>query len=241
MKSPLNRRGLRFYLVLAALLRGDATHVTIAGGTLLIVIGAALHLWAKGCLYQNRVVAKTGPYRFVRHPFYLANALIDAGIAVMSGWWVLQVVLPVWWIGIYLPVMRREEDYLAGVFGSVYEEYRKRIPRLIPWRRPLPPAAEGFRWSNPNIAVEGELPRVLRLLAYPLLFFVCTNLRADGLSFFADRLNLVSLATLVAWYGLAWASKRVLGLNRCDRPIRSTAFFGESFQLARSPAEGEHP
>lgn len=217
MKSPLNRGGLRFYLVLAALARGCATHLTILGGIPLIVLGAALHLWAKGCLYQNRVVAKIGPYRYVRHPFYLANALIDAGIAVMSGWWVLQGLLPAWWLAIYLPVMRREESYLAGVFGSVYEAYRKRIPRLIPWRRPLPPADDGFRWTNPNLAVERELSRLLRLLAYPLLFLVCTNLRADGLSFFADGLNLAALAALVAWYGLARAAKRPVGQTACSR------------------------
>ena len=121
--------------------------------------GHGAPLLAKGCLRQNQVVAMGGPYRFVRHPFYLANALIDAGVAVMSGWWVIQVVLPFWWLAIYIPVMRKEEDYLTGAFGEAYAEYKKRIPRLIPWRRPLPPGGEGFRWSNPNIASGDEVAR----------------------------------------------------------------------------------
>ena len=93
----------------------------------------------------------------MRHPFYLANGLIDAAIAVMSGWWVLQLVLPVWWLAVYLPVMRKEEAHLLGLFGRVYGDYRRRVPRLLPWRLPLPAGGDGFRWSNRNIAVEGEI------------------------------------------------------------------------------------
>ena len=77
-----------------------------------------LHTWAKGCLRQNRVVATIGPYRFVRHPFYLANALIDAGLVVMAGWWPLAVVLPLWWLAIYIPVIRGEERYLSREFSG---------------------------------------------------------------------------------------------------------------------------
>jgi hypothetical protein len=204
MKSPLNRGGLRYCLVLAALLRGAATQTTILAGVPLIVLGTILHFWAKGCLRQNQSVAMTGPYRYVRHPFYLGNALIDAGIAVMSGWWVLQGVLPAWWLAVYIPVMRGEEDFLSRTFGSIYEDYKRRVPRLIPWRRPLPRTADGFRWSNPNIAADQEIPRALRLLAYPLLFLVCMGYRTSGLSFFGDVANLSALAMLCTLYGAAW-------------------------------------
>jgi hypothetical protein len=216
MKSPSNRGGLRSYLVLIALVRGVATHWTIAAGVPLVVLGTALHFWAKGCLRQNLAVAKIGPYRFVQHPFYLGNGLIDAGIAVMSGWWVLELVLPVWWLAIYLPVMRREESHLTGVFGAVYREYRERVPCLVPWRRPLPRGSEGFRWDNPNIAAEGEVFRALRILMLPLLL-VCTDLRAEGLSRLADGVRLAELVGLGVLYGLLWASKR-LSSDACSRP-----------------------
>jgi hypothetical protein len=200
MKSPWNRGGLRYCLVVVALLRGAATSGTIAAGIPCLLLGTILHFWAKGCLRQNQVVAQGGPYRFVRHPFYLANGLIDAGIAIMSGWWALGVMLPAWWLVVYLPVMRKEEAHLLGLFGRVYADYRRRVPRLIPWRRPLPAGGEGFRWSNRNIAVEGEIPRALRLLAYPLLFFVVTDLRIKGLSFFSDGRELAATALLLATY-----------------------------------------
>jgi len=88
MKTPLNRGGLRFFLVLAGLIRACTTNSTIIAGVPFIVLGTELHFWAKGCLRQNQVLAMGGPYRFVRHPFYLANALVDAGVAVMSECWV---------------------------------------------------------------------------------------------------------------------------------------------------------
>lgn len=226
MKLPHNRGGLRFFLVLLALAGGAATHGTILAGTPLLLVGAALHFWAKGCLRQNRVVAQGGPYRFVRHPFYLANAMIDAALAVMSGWWVLQAVLPCWWLAVYLPVIRREERYLAAAFGSVYEEYRRRVPCLVPWRRPLPKTAEGFSWSNPNIISEGEPARALRLLAYPLLLLVATDLRNGGLACFAEGLHAWEPAVLAALYGLAWLGKprrretdAPKGTEKGDRPL----------------------
>jgi hypothetical protein len=216
MKLPHNRGGLRFFLVLLALARGATTPGTILAGTPLLLFATALHFWAKGCLRQNQAVAQGGPYRFVRHPFYLANAMIDAALAVMSGWWVLWAVLPCWWLAVYLPVIRREEQYLTAAFGSVYEEYARRVPRLVPWRwpaagdsagHPRPWVAEGFSWSNPNIVSEGEPARALRLLAYPLLLLVAADLRGGGLACFAEGRHGWEPAVLAALYGLAWLVK----------------------------------
>ncbi|MGA2618309.1 MAG: isoprenylcysteine carboxylmethyltransferase family protein [Thermoguttaceae bacterium] len=216
MKSPLDRGGLRFFLVLVTLLAGASTHATILAGVPCILLGAALHFWAKGCLRQDRFVAMTGPYRFVRHPFYLANALIDGGIAVMSGAWPIRLALPAWWLAVYLPVMRKEERRLTAAFGSTYADYRRRVPGLIPWRRPLPRGGPGFQWSNPNIADGEEIPRAVRILAYPLLLLVWTDLRTDRWAVLADGLKLLALSTLIMLYALSWALRRH---QRRRRPI----------------------
>jgi len=209
MKSPLNRGGLRFYLVAIALLAGTlgaraTSPKSILAGLPCLLLGAWLHAWAKGCLRQNCVVATSGPYRFVRHPFYLANALIDAGLVVMAGWWPLAAVAPLWWLAIYLPVIRSEERYLAATFPEAYPPYKLRIPRMIPWRRPLPSTGEGFRWQNANIAGGEELPRVTRILAYPLLFLVVQGIGGDGLRWLDDGWNLTAVAGLIMLYALAW-------------------------------------
>ena len=213
MKSPLNRGGLRFYLVIIALAAGTliartTTHFSILAGLPFLFLGIWLHTWAKGCLRQNCVVAMAGPYRFVRHPFYLSNALIDAGLVIMGGWWPLAAVLPLWWLAIYVPVIRGEEKYLAENFPDEYPQYKRRVPCLAPWRRPLPYTGEGFRWANPNIAHGEELPRAVRILAYPLLFFVAQSLRGNGLSWLDDGWNLAGLAALIMLYVLAWELQR---------------------------------
>src|SRR6185503_18333246 len=106
----------RSYLILFGLLAGYATPRSIALGTPFLLAGIALHLWAKGCLHQEKEVTVGGPYRFVRHPFYLGNAFLDLGIVLMSGSWILQVALPVWWLVIYLRTMRQEEARMVELF-----------------------------------------------------------------------------------------------------------------------------
>jgi hypothetical protein len=218
VKSPLDRGGLRFWLVALALARGLASHATILAGLPLLAVGAALHFWAKGCLRQNCTVTTSGPYRYVRHPFYFANALIDASLAVMSGWWLLEAALPVWWLAVYLPVMAGEEAHLCRLFGTAYEAYRRQVPQFIPWRRPLPAEGDGFRWSNPNIAADEQIPRTLRLLAYPLLFYVCGELRRSGAAALTDQLTLLAVATMGTLYALAWELKQHLRRRRAILP-----------------------
>jgi protein-S-isoprenylcysteine O-methyltransferase Ste14 len=219
MKSPLNRGGLRFYLILVALVAlaaGYSTNFSIFCGSLLIILGIFLHIWAKGCLRQNREVTMTGPYRFVRHPFYAANALIDAGIGVMSGWWLLMLVLPGWWLSIYIPKIRSEENYLSTVFPEIYKSYKQQVPMLVPYHHPLPQGERGFSWSNPNIASGREISRVLRFISYPLLFFILKELRTKGWVFFSDNYSLefTALMMLFVLYGFAWMLTRNLKLGR---------------------------
>ena len=235
MKWPFYRGGLRFCLVLIALAARESTVLSVALGIPLVLLGVALHVWAKGCLRQNQEVTIDGPYRFVRHPFYTANALVDAATAIMSGWWLLVALLPFWWLAIYLPVIRQEETYLAGAFPSSYPAYKRRVPALLPLRKPLPKTGPGFSWSNPNIACGKELSRALHLLAYPLLFYIWTELCADGGSFFVDHhcLKLWVLSILIVLYGLAWQLER--HLKQCQ-PILPPVLAKPAFRIAAAVA-----
>jgi len=139
------------------------------------MLGALLHLWTKGCLVRNEEITICGPYRFVRHPFYVANALIDLGICIIANNFWLYVIYPVLFVAAYAYTIRREEKYLAERHGEAWESYRKRVPMFIPYRRPAPAApGRAFRWEN--LVREGEIPRFLRLLAYPVVFDVWVRL-----------------------------------------------------------------
>lgn len=200
MRLPWNRGGIRTYVLLVGLLADYTTAGWIALGTPFILIGILLHLWTKGCLRQNQEVTTTGPYRFVRHPFYVANAFVDTGIALMSGCWFLQLLLPVWWLAVYVPAMRAEENTMTALFGDRYAAYRTQVPLVVPYRRPLPRQPGGFSWHNPHL-VRTEVPRVFHFLAYPLMFVVSKRLHSAGLApllspTVGDVLNGVACAVL---------------------------------------------
>jgi hypothetical protein len=215
MKTPWDRGGLRSYLVIVALLLARPRGPTFWPGVILLLLGVVLHVYAKGCLRQDQVVAKGGPYRFVRHPFYTATLMIDVSLALMSGFWPLMAFLPVWWFLVYVPVMRREEAYLSATFPEIYPEYQRRLPRLFPFRRPLPAGGERFSWTNHNIVGDTVLPRALRLISYPLFFVIWQTLRARGARPLAggDVPLLGALVLLVSLHVLA----RLLSRHLKDR------------------------
>ena len=54
-------------------------------GLVLLVLGCGLHVLVKGQLVRNVVLCTEGTYAIVRHPYYLANYLIDTGFCLLSG------------------------------------------------------------------------------------------------------------------------------------------------------------
>ena len=75
----------------------------------------------------------SGLYKIVRHPSYLGLMLIIAGLG-LSGGSLLSfavVVVPVFLAMNYR--MAVEEQALTAEFGAKYEDYKKRVSRIIPW------------------------------------------------------------------------------------------------------------
>lgn len=209
MHLPHNRSGLRSYLMLLGLLAGRATPLWIALGTPFLLAGIALHLWAKGCLHQRSEVTTAGPYRFVRHPFYLGNAFLDFGIAIMSGWWLLQLVFPFWWLAVYIPTMRREEALMTNLFGETYRAFCDRVPSLIPYCRPLPKQFQGFSWQNPNV-LKTEVPRAFRFLSYPLMFVISYKLHSYGIAvlFSPPAVDVLTVVICFSLFAAGWELKQ---------------------------------
>ena len=73
----------------------------------------------------------TGPYSYVRHPFYSSLIALDylASLAFLSlyGVAVSTLLLPAWW---YLA--RTEERDLLREWGQAYADYQNVTPMLIP-------------------------------------------------------------------------------------------------------------
>jgi protein-S-isoprenylcysteine O-methyltransferase Ste14 len=83
----------------------------------------------------NRFI-KTGPYRLVRHPMYLAYFTLFLAAFLMSGSWVVGIS----GLGIILMLMtlrlQREEENLIDRFGEEYLRYREITPRFLPLSLP---------------------------------------------------------------------------------------------------------
>jgi len=108
---------------------------------LIVVLGIALGLYV---LWHNRPgnfsiypeiksdarLITSGPYRYIRHPMYLALLLIMTGIAIYNGHMLNFVALPVLIIVLILKI-RREEQLLPTIFSD-YAAYQARTWRLLP-------------------------------------------------------------------------------------------------------------
>ena len=146
----------------------------MALGCGVFLVGVALHFWSKGCLVRTWTVTTCGPYRVVRHPFYLANFLIDEGICLFSGNLWLVVLYVVVFLLVYLPTIRREERHLTSVHGDVYSSYVRAVPALLPYRLHAILGPLGLTWAN--IMREKEMSRLLRILAIPSYFVIVAAL-----------------------------------------------------------------
>jgi len=79
----------------------------------------------------HRVITD-GPYRFVRHPGYLAHMLCMAGISLALGS-LIALALTILMLTLLPWRIRHEEQMLAVEFGEEYRSYMDRTKRLIPF------------------------------------------------------------------------------------------------------------
>ena len=104
---------------------------TMAWSLLLVLPGLWLRGYAAGYVKKNAELTRTGPYAYTRNPLYLGSMGIAFGFAVAAGKIWLGVLLVVLFLAIYVPTILSEETFLRGAFPD-FEEYAKRVPRLLP-------------------------------------------------------------------------------------------------------------
>jgi protein-S-isoprenylcysteine O-methyltransferase Ste14 len=86
-----------------------------------------------------RKLVIAGPYRYVRNPM-ISGVLftLAAESLILRSWPHAQWTLTFLAINaIYIPLV--EEPQLEARFGEPYREYKRRVPRVIPTLRPMPP------------------------------------------------------------------------------------------------------
>lgn len=103
-------------------------------GILLIVSGVLGRFWA--ILYvggrKDMTVVQDGPYAMCRHPLYLFSTIATAGLGLMLGSVLLALVLAGGAFFILSRTAAHEEIMLRKLYGSAYDEYAARTPRILP-------------------------------------------------------------------------------------------------------------
>ena len=231
---PVGRRNLRKLLLAAGLLVGTPAPVPSAIGLALVGGGGVLHLWSKGCLEQNRRLITAGPYRFTRNPFYLANALIDAGLCLVIGRVWLAAGFAVLWGLAYRDTIAAEEAKLRALFPDAFARYAARVPRFLPDGRSWPRdrVTGRFSFDNDGLARGQEYARLLGIALGPLVVWVGALVRLDGARILAGEAPL-TLAAVVAVAAL-WVVK--LGLSEVFRRPESVLVPGLPSVASRGAA-----
>ena len=81
--------------------------------------------------HRTEKVVTTGIYSIVRHPQYFGGLLAHAGISFLLSAWYSLLVTPFMFVLVYV-ISRKEEEELIREFGKEYEDYKKKVPILIP-------------------------------------------------------------------------------------------------------------
>ena len=114
-------------------LRWLGVGVGVTAGTLLIVVMRSLgtNLTDTVVTREHHTLVTSGPYRWVRHPFYTAAALAITADSLVTENWFLALTGAVL---IALLVMRTgtEEQRLIARFGDGYTDYMGRTGRFLP-------------------------------------------------------------------------------------------------------------
>jgi len=80
---------------------------------------------------DNATLVTTGPYRFVRHPFYVNVALAFAALSLVPrSWWFAAWIVPA--LALLAVRTRTEEANLEARFGDAWRAYVARTGRFVP-------------------------------------------------------------------------------------------------------------
>jgi len=117
------------------------TSATVAIGFALTILGLVFSVWARFCIGTNwsaqievkeeHQLIRSGPYAIVRHPIYSGFMLATLGTAIAFGEWsglIAFLLIAIAW-GYKASL---EERVLVERFGLEYEQYRRKVKRLIP-------------------------------------------------------------------------------------------------------------
>lgn len=163
------RQSLSVAAVITFTFFGEPTKLLFTLGSLLVLFGLAMRMWASGYIAKNQVLATSGPYALVRHPLYTGNISLLFGFAFASGLWWGGLVALIILATFYPPTVAYEDGKMREKFPDAWNEWAPVVPALVPrlsfWR-----SEEQIPWSFRRcLRRNGEPASALFLLALLLV------------------------------------------------------------------------
>jgi len=158
-----------FGVVLILIYFARPTLISVAVGSIFVVLGESVRFWSSGLLLKTRELMTAGPYRYTRNPLYLGRFLILTGLIIMVnlpnylslvglvlGW--------VWFLGAYMRRKERVEPArLREEHGEAYDRYFLAVPALFPTLHPYRDFTPS-NWSAERMMRNREYFMVIGLL-----------------------------------------------------------------------------
>ena len=154
----------------------------IVAGLILLGLGCLVHYITKGELVRNVIMCNDGIYGIVRHPYYMANYLIDISFCLLSGSPYLLLVYPFLFFWVYGSTLRKEERFLAEVHNEPYIQYMLDVPQVFPdsyFAKYLKGIFSGF--SKKRIS-RNEVSRIMRFWATALFILFLHTVKGINFS-----------------------------------------------------------
>lgn len=133
-----------FGQIIAIWFKDEFNILTSVVGCICYLTSLSLFYWAVRATLQYKLtlaystdepqfLLKTGPYGFIRHPFYLAYSIYwVAGFVTTQNWWLILPIVAMFWL--YYQAAKMEEMKFFGSinFHTDYNEYRKQTGMFLP-------------------------------------------------------------------------------------------------------------
>jgi protein-S-isoprenylcysteine O-methyltransferase Ste14 len=148
-----NRGALLALPAIALVACGKPSALSVALGLPIAILGELMRCWAvgysgattRGDVVSAPALVTAGPYAYVRNPLYIANFVTATGFAIAFSGKNSLLVRRALVFGslaimgaVYATVVPHEEAFLRSRFGEAFERYCKRVPRIVPLRKPIP-------------------------------------------------------------------------------------------------------
>lgn len=189
-----------------------ATVAVTLAALLCLLAGAILRVWGtaylgfgvmRGPVLAGDQLVAAGPYRYVRNPLYLGSWLLAVGVCILMPPSGAAFFLPAFTIYSLL-LIGVEERFLTKRQGDVYQQYRRRVPRLLPRMAPGDITSSGSpQW----------LPAFLNE-TYPIAITLCFAL-------FAWRYNArILIRCVLISYGLSLVVRAMAKRPKADAVLQ---------------------